>query len=88
MKLIPLAFFKAKRKHIINSEKKETELFLSDRDGIIQSSSDYLNTSNMSVDGETLLQFNDKIDKSKSSVPLKIVYSGVENFNTINIYLS
>ena len=53
MKLIPLAFFKAKRKHIINSEKKETELFLSDRDGIIQSSSDYLNTSNMSVDGET-----------------------------------
>ena len=55
---------------------------------IIQSSSDYLNTSYMSADGETLLQFNDKIDKSKSSVPLKIVYSGVGNFNTINIYLS
>ena len=55
---------------------------------IIQSSSDYLNTSNMSADGETLLQFNDKIDKSKSSVPLKIVYLGVGNFNTINIYLS
>ena len=42
----------------------------------------------MSADGETLLQFNDKIDKSKSSVPLKIVYLGVGNFNTINIYLS
>ena len=33
LKLIPLAFLKAKRKQIINSEKKETELFLSDRDG-------------------------------------------------------
>ena len=40
----------------------------------------------MSADGETLLQFNDKTGQSKSSVPLKIVYSGVGNFNIINIY--
>ena len=37
--------------------------------------------------GGALLHFNDKIVKSKISVLLKIVYSGVGNLKTINIYI-
>ena len=41
---------------------------------MIQLSSDHLNTRNMCADNGALLQFNDKIDKSKSSVLLKFVF--------------
>ena len=41
----------------------------------------------MCAAGGALLHFNDKIVKSKISVLLKIVYSGVGNLKTINIYI-
>ena len=53
---------------------------------IIQSS-DHLNTCNMCADDGALLQFNDKIDKIKSSVLLKFVSSSDGNLKTVDIYL-
>ena len=54
---------------------------------MIQLSSDHLNTRNMCADDGALLQFNDKIDKSKSSVLLKFVSSNDGNLKTVDIYL-
>ena len=54
---------------------------------MIQLSSDHLNTRNMCADNGALLQFNDKIDKSKSSVLLKFVSSSDGNLKTVDIYL-
>ena len=54
---------------------------------MIQLSSDHLNTCNMCADDGALFQFNDKIDKSKSSVLLKFVSSSDGNLKTVDIYL-